>query len=253
LIFFVRYFIEFAYNGTRYHGWQKQLNVPSVQQTLEQNLSMLLRETISTTGAGRTDTGVHASQAYAHFDCNEIADLTELVYRLNGCLPKDIAIRRIVPVHGQAHARFDAKKRTYHYLIHRQKEVFLENLSWQYSLPLDVERMNRVARTLLDHNDFECFSKVDTDVNSFLCKIDHAGFTLTPTGLLFTISADRFLRNMVRAIVGTLIEIGRGKMPEDALERIIQSKDRGQAGFSVPAHGLYLARIEYDFIDNPQP
>ena len=249
----MRYFIEFAYNGTAYHGWQKQLNVGSVQQTLEEALSTLLREKIETTGAGRTDTGVHASQAFAHFDASEIPDREDLVYRLNSILPRDIAVRRVIPLHDQAHARFDARRRTYHYLIHTQKEVFLENLSWQFSPALDVDRMNRAASVLPLYNDFECFSKVDTDVHSFICRIAKAYWEPTPQGLKFTISADRFLRNMVRAIVGTLIDIGRGRIPEDALERIIESRDRCQAGFSAPAHGLYLAEIQYDYIDNPSP
>ncbi len=249
----MRYFIEFAYNGTAYHGWQKQHNVPSVQQALEEALSLLLRRSIETTGAGRTDTGVHASQAFAHFDGPEIHDREDLVYRLNAVLPRDIAVRRIIPLHDDAHARFDARRRTYYYFIHTRKEVFLENLSWQFAPALDFDKMNRAASVLPLYNDFECFSKVDTDVHSFICRITHARWERTPNGLKFTITADRFLRNMVRAIVGTLIDIGRGRIPEDALERIIESRDRCQAGFSAPAHGLYLAEIQYDYIDNPSP
>ncbi len=249
----MRYFIEFAYNGTAYHGWQKQLNVPSVQEALEKALTLLLRDTIETTGAGRTDTGVHASQAFAHFDAGEIADREDLVYRLNAVLPRDIAVRGIIPLHDEAHARFDARRRTYHYFIHTRKEVFLENLSWQFAPALDLDRMNRAASILPLYNDFECFSKVDTDVHSFICRIAQAHWERTPNGLKFTISADRFLRNMVRAIVGTLIDIGRGRIPEDALERIIESRNRSEAGFSAPACGLYLSQIQYDYIDNPSP
>ena len=249
----MRYFIEFAYNGTAYHGWQKQHNVPSVQEALEKALSLLLRETIETTGAGRTDTGVHASQAFAHFDADEITDRDDLVYRLNAVLPRDIAVRRIIPLHDDAHARFDARRRTYHYLIHTRKEVFLENLSWQFAPALDVDKMNRAASVLPLYNDFECFSKVDTDVHSFICKITQAHWERTAHGLKFTISADRFLRNMVRAVVGTLIDIGRGRIAEESLERIIESRDRGQAGFSAPACGLYLADIQYDYINTHSP
>lgn len=246
----LRYFIEFAYNGTAYHGWQKQNNVPSVQEVLETKLSLLLRETIGCTGAGRTDTGVHASQAFAHFDAAEISDIPDTVYRLNAVLPKDIAIRRIIPVHDDAHARFDAKWRTYHYLIHRNKEVFLENLSWYFPRKLDVDAMNRAASHLLGQDDYQCFSKVDTDVHTFICTIREAHWTEHEGRLMFTITANRFLRNMVRAVVGTLLDVGLNRIQEDEVAKIIETRDRRKAGFSAPAHGLYLANIEYDYIDS---
>lgn len=249
----MRYFIEFAYNGTAYHGWQKQPNVPSVQEALEKALSILLRGTIETTGAGRTDTGVHASQAFAHFDANPIADIPDTIYRLNAVLPKDIAVHRIVGVHDEAHARFDAKWRTYHYFIHRQKEVFYDNLSWYFPRQLDVARMNEAATHLLSHNDFQCFSKVDTDVHSFICTIRQAQWREHGSQLVFTITANRFLRNMVRAVVGTLLDAGLGRISPDEVNRIIETRDRREAGFSAPAHGLYLAHITYDYLDNPSP
>ncbi|HEX9981049.1 MAG TPA: tRNA pseudouridine(38-40) synthase TruA [Flavobacterium sp.] len=249
----MRYFIEFTYNGTAYHGWQKQRNVPSVQQTLEEALTMLLRETIETTGAGRTDTGVHASQAFAHFDCSGIPDVRDLAHRLNSCLPKDIAVQAIIPLHADAHARFDAKKRTYHYHIHQFKDVFAGKLSWEFAQQLDVDKMNEAAQVLFNYDDFQCFSKVDTDVHSFICHIYEAEWTQGQNRLMFTISADRFLRNMVRAIVGTLIDVGRNRISVSGFEAIIKSKDRTRAGFSVPAHGLYLQKIEYDYIDSRSP
>jgi tRNA pseudouridine38-40 synthase len=244
-----RYFIDLAYKGTNYHGWQSQPDTTkTVQGVLEQKLSMVLRTPTKVTGAGRTDAGVHARQQFAHFDCDGHIDPQRLAYNLNACLPADIAIQRIIPVHDGAHARFDAKRRTYEYHIHKRKDAFLEERSFQYLYRLDVAKMNAAAQLLLSHRDFECFSKVKTDVGTFICRIFEARWTETDDDLLFTISADRFLRNMVRAIVGTLIDVGLGKITPDDVNRIIESKDRGQAGFSVPAHGLYLTKIEYDYI-----
>jgi tRNA pseudouridine38-40 synthase len=245
----VRYFIEFAYKGTRYKGWQSQPDTPlTVQETLENNLSMVLRTPISLTGAGRTDAGVHARQQFAHFDFGREIDCEKLTYNMNACLPYDISVAAFHAVHDDAHARFDAKRRTYEYHIHKHKDPFLKELSYQYLHKLDVDAMNRATDILFDYNDFECFSKVKTDVHTFICRIFEARWEETTHKLVFTISADRFLRNMVRAIVGTLIDVGLGKLKPEDLREIIGSKDRRQAGFSVPAHGLYLTKIEYEYI-----
>ncbi|HEX8270661.1 MAG TPA: tRNA pseudouridine(38-40) synthase TruA [Flavobacterium sp.] len=244
----MRYFIEFSYNGTNYHGWQIQPNATSVQEKLNDGLSVLLSEKIETTGAGRTDSGVHARQMFAHFDYEGFFEVPQLVHKLNSYLPKDIAVADIIPVHDDAHARFDAKKRTYEYRIHTSKDVFLQDLSWHYHNELDVEMMNLAANALLRHEDFQCFSKVNTDVNTFNCTVAEAHWEQHENKLIFKISADRFLRNMVRAIVGTLINVGLQKIHLDEFMEIIESRDRSKAGFSVPAHGLYLTHIEYEYI-----
>jgi len=244
----LRYFLKFAYNGTHYHGWQSQLNAVTVQETIEKALSTILASEIDTVGAGRTDTGVHAKQMYAHFDFDGFFDIPQLVYKLNSFLPKDIAILDIIPVHEDAHARFDAKSRTYEYHMHTAKDVFSTDLSWYYHNALDVEKMNVAANMLLRHRDFECFSKVNTDVNTFNCTVTHAHWELRGNKLTFKITADRFLRNMVRAIVGTLINVGLGKTALEEFTQIIESRDRSKAGFSVPAHGLYLTHIGYEYL-----
>ncbi|RZJ31735.1 MAG: tRNA pseudouridine(38-40) synthase TruA, partial [Flavobacterium sp.] len=200
----------------------------------------------------RTDAGVHARQQFAHFDCENELNPERLAYNLNACLPKDIAIKKIIPVHDDAHARFDARRRTYEYHIHKYKNPFLENLSFQYLHRLDLDEMNRAAQLLLTHSDFECFSKVKTDVSTFICRIFAADWAEADGKLVFTISADRFLRNMVRAIVGTLINVGLGRVSLEQFTAIIESKNRCEAGFSVPAHGLYLTKIEYDYISEAE-
>lgn len=244
----MRYFIELAYKGTNYHGWQYQPDADSVQETLNKALSLLLKSDIDIVGAGRTDTGVHAKQMYAHFDFEREIDASQLVHKLNSFLPKDIAIFNILKVSDEAHARFDATKRTYEYYIHTTKDVFENEGSYQFQLPLDIDKMNEACQILFKHNDFECFSKVNTDVNTFNCVIFEANWKQNGSKLVFTISADRFLRNMVRAIVGTMINIGTGKISLADFEKIIDSKDRSKAGFSVPAHGLYLTKIEYEYL-----
>ncbi|WGK63699.1 tRNA pseudouridine(38-40) synthase TruA [Croceiramulus getboli] len=248
----MRFFIKLAYHGKPFSGWQIQPDQPSVQETLQQALSTLLRKPIGITGAGRTDTGVHASQMYAHFDLDGetlnsplIKDLVLFVHRLNAYLPGAISIRNILPVLKDAHARFDATQRTYEYHIARKKDPFAEELAWHYSLPLDIERMNSAAQILMQYQDFECFSKSKTDVKTYLCDLKSAKWELHQDRLLFTVSADRFLRNMVRAIVGTLIEVGLKKLEVADMHRIVKSKDRGKAGASVPAHGLFLTQIDY--------
>lgn len=244
----MRYFIKFSYKGTNYHGWQYQPNASSVQETLTKALSVVLNSEIEIMGAGRTDTGVHAKEMFGHFDFEEDFEIQTLIHKLNSFLPKDIAIFDIIPVHEDAHARFDATKRTYEYHINAIKNVFLEELSWYYHQKLDINLMNEAAKMLLQHTDFQCFSKVNTDVNTFNCKITEAFWKEEDNRLVFTISADRFLRNMVRAIVGTLVYIGLEKISLEDFNGIIESKDRGKAGFSVPAHGLYLTEIKYDYI-----
>jgi tRNA pseudouridine38-40 synthase len=244
----LRYFIELAYKGTNYHGWQYQPDANSVQETLNKALSVLLKKAIDIVGAGRTDTGVHAKKMYAHFDYETEIDGPKLVHKLNSYLPKDIVIYKIIRVADEAHARFDATKRTYEYHIHTFKDAFETDGSWLHQLPLDIARMNEACQILFKHNDFECFSKTHSDVRTFNCVIFEAHWQQNETKLVFTISADRFLRNMVRAIVGTMINIGLGKITLDDFEKIIESKDRGKAGFSVPAHGLYLTQIKYDYI-----
>ena len=248
----MRYFIELAYKGTNYHGWQIQPDAHSVQEMLNKGLSLLLKTPIDIMGAGRTDAGVHARQMYAHFDYENEIDSKQLVHKLNSFLPKDIVIFDIFKVADEAHVRFDATKRTYEYHIHTMKDAFENDGSFQFHLPLDIEKMNEACSILYKHTDFECFSKVNTDVNTFNCKIFEANWKQNGNKIVFTISADRFLRNMVRAIVGTMINIGSGKINMSDLEKIIQSKDRSQAGFSVPAHGLYLTKIEYDFDNSIQ-
>lgn len=241
-----RFFIEFSYAGTAYHGWQRQPNAESIQAYMEEALSTLLKQQIPITAAGRTDAGVHAKFMVAHFDAAISAHTCdELVFRLNQYLPKDIAIHKIYAVKADAHARFDALSRTYEYHLTTSKSPFSEGRSYSLYQPLDFELMNKAAALLLEYKDFECFSKAHTDVKTFLCEITYAQWTLSKTGAIFTISANRFLRNMVRAIVGTLIEIGLKKKNTDELHQIIQSKNRSLAGYSVPAEGLYLTQINY--------
>lgn len=244
----MRYFLEFAYKGTHYHGWQYQPNATSVQETLNKAISTILKKEIELVGAGRTDSGVHASQMFAHFDCDLEFEIPHLIHKLNSFLPKDIALLNIHNVPLEAHARFDAKKRTYEYHIHTKKDAFESNNSWYYQNELNVEKMNEACKILFNYIDFECFSKVHTDVNTFNCNIYEAHWQKIENRLVFTISADRFLRNMVRAIVGTLVNIGQEKVSLPDFIEIIESKDRNKAGFSVPAHGLYLTKVEYPYI-----
>jgi len=241
----LRYFIELSYNGKAYHGWQNQPNAISVQQVLEEALSVLMQTKIEVVGAGRTDTGVHASQMFAHFDVEFEIDISTLVYKLNAILPNDIAIHDIFRVKEDAHARFDAISRTYHYKISTSKNVFTNDFAYRFQLPLNVEKMNEACKILLRYKDFQCFSKSNTDVKTYYCNIEKAEWIEEQNDLIFIITADRFLRNMVRAIVGTMINIGLGKIQVKDLITIIGSKNRSEAGYSVPAHGLYLTQITY--------
>jgi tRNA pseudouridine38-40 synthase len=245
----MRYFIELAYNGTNYHGWQSQPNAVSVQETLEKSLTLLLKTPIEIVGAGRTDAGVHAKQMFAHFDYPKELESSFWVTKLNSCLPKSIVIYNIIPVSNDAHARFDATSRTYEYHIHTYKDAFIDGGSWLYCQPLNLQLMNEATSLLLNHTDFECFSKAHTDVFTFNCKITQAHWQQNDNQLVFTITANRFLRNMVRAIVGTFINIGLEKITIEDLQKILDSKDRSQAGFSVPAHGLYLTQITYPYLN----
>ncbi len=241
----MRYFIEFSYDGKAYHGWQRQPNASSVQQTLEEVMTTQLRTPVQLAGAGRTDAGVHAKQLYAHFDMDVSLNTEEQVHRLNAFLPGDIAIKNIFQVNDNAHARFDALERTYEYWVVQQKDPFYKDWAHYVHLPLDIEAMNKAASLLLDHTNFECFSKSNTDVKTYVCHLKGAAWTKEEGKLVFTITADRFLRNMVRAIVGTLLEVGLGKATVENVNSIIKSKDRGEAGVSVPAKGLYLTKITY--------
>lgn len=244
----MRYFIEFAYKGTDYHGWQYQPNATSVQETLTKAIATILKSDIELVGAGRTDSGVHAKQMFAHFDYDLEIDIPYLSHKLNSFLPKDIAVLCFHKVHDDAHARFDATKRTYEYHIHTKKNAFQNDNSWYYQNDLNIDLMNKACEMLFNHTDFECFSKVHTDVNTFNCKIFEANWKQINDALIFTISADRFLRNMVRAIVGTMINLGLEKVSLQEFKTILDSKDRSKAGFSVPAHGLYLTKVDYPFL-----
>jgi len=246
-----RFFLEIRYDGTAYHGWQIQENAISVQQKLNEALQKILRFPIETIGAGRTDTGVHAKQLFVHLDipANSIQDENRFLHSLNALLPHDIAVDRVYPVPPEAHARFDATERAYEYHVHFRKDPFLLNRSWQLRDIPDVELMNTAAQYLTGTQDFGCFSKAHTQVYTNICTVTHAHWEKTDSGLIFHIRANRFLRNMVRAIVGTLLEIGIKKKDPTSILDVIQSQDRSKAGTSVPAHGLYLTKVVYPYID----
>ncbi|MBO4906788.1 MAG: tRNA pseudouridine(38-40) synthase TruA [Bacteroidaceae bacterium] len=242
----MRCFIYLSYDGTPFHGWQVQPNGTSVQGELQRALSLLLHEPTDVVGAGRTDAGVHAKLMVAHCDIPDSTDLHQLTYRLNGILPSEIAIDHIEQVADDAHARFSATSRTYHYYIHTAKSPFLRNYSWRLAHQPDIEAMNAAAATLTEYTDFTSFSKVNTDTKTNICHIDHARWEQTgPHEWRFEIQADRFLRNMVRAIVGTLMLVGRHEIDIDGFRRIIEAKDRSVAGESVPARGLFLVDVGY--------
>ncbi len=243
-----RYFIKLAYNGQAYHGWQSQDNAHTVQQELEHCLSVRLRQQIRLTGCGRTDTGVHARNFYAHFDLADAYDqltTTDFVDKLNVFLPKDIVVFGIEAVDAFAHSRFDAMWRSYHYEISRQKDPFSLDGTYYLYGPLDIEAMNRAAASLLQYTDFTSFSKLHSQTRTNECIIKEAYWIETGNNLVFKITANRFLRNMVRAIVGTLIEVGKGKIDQSGFVAIIEAHDRSKAGFSVPAQGLYLQDVVY--------
>lgn len=243
-----RYFIYLAYDGTNYHGWQVQPNGISVQECLMKALSTFLRREIEVVGAGRTDAGVHASLMVAHFDYDEPLDTVAVTEKLNRLLPPDISVYRLCCVKPDAHARFDATARTYKYYVTTTKYPFNRQYRWRIYSPLDYERMNEAAHTLFEYSDFTSFSKLHTDVKTNICHITHAEWTKAEgedATWVFTIRADRFLRNMVRAIVGTLIEVGRGKLTVEGFRRIIEQQDRCKAGTSAPGNALFLVNVEY--------
>ncbi|MDR1454038.1 MAG: tRNA pseudouridine(38-40) synthase TruA [Tannerella sp.] len=242
-----RYFIYLAYNGTRYCGWQRQPNGVSVQERLEEALATVLRQPVPVTAAGRTDAGVHARCMAAHFDREEpVADLPLLTEKLNRILPEDIAVDRMAPVRPDAHARFDALSRTYQYVISDLKSPFDHEWICRMSLKgMDFGRMNDACRALLEARDFTSFSKLHTDTATNLCRVSHAAWERAGACRVFTIRADRFLRNMVRAIVGTLFDVGRGKRTEADFRRLIEAENRSLAGSSAPAKGLALTAVDY--------
>ena len=246
----MRYFIELSYDGTAYHGWQRQDGAKSVQAAIEQGLYYKIDHNEGITGCGRTDTGVHARQFFAHFDHSGTLNndkLAELRGELNSFLKHDIAIHKIFRVKDQAHARFDATARTYKYYISTSKNPFNRHYSWFYHAPLNLDMMNQCAAILYNHSDFTSFAKLHGGAQTNICQITHAQWEARENELIFTITADRFLRNMVRSIVGTMIDAGRGKIGPDDLINIIQDKDRGSAGMSAPAKGLFLYQVEYNW------
>ncbi|MGB4400696.1 MAG: tRNA pseudouridine(38-40) synthase TruA [Daejeonella sp.] len=249
-----RYFIEIAYNGTAYHGWQTQKNANSVQEVLNKALSTICREHVETLGCGRTDTGVHARQLFAHFDLASETNVLDprFLLSLNSLLPYDISAKAIFPVKNDAHARFDAINRSYEYHIHFKKDPFKHNLSWLLRDIPDIELMNQAAGIIMEYTDFSCFSKSNTQTFTNNCTISKAEWTHSPGGMIFHISADRFLRNMVRAIVGTLMKVGKKEIQPEEIRMIIESKDRSNAGESVPACGLFLTEVHYPYITSNQ-
>lgn len=242
-----RYFVYLAYDGTAYHGWQIQPNGVSVQEMLMKALSTVLRREVEIVGAGRTDAGVHARLMVAHFDFDAVPDGVMLADKLNRLLPPDISVYRIREVTTDAHARFDAVYRTYKYYVTLRKDPFARHYAWRIFQPLDFNKMNEAAKTLFDYTDFTSFSKLHTDVKTNNCRIDYACWQMEGDKLVFTVTADRFLRNMVRAIVGTLVEVGRGKITEQQFCEIIEKKDRCSAGTSVPGNALFLWDITYPY------
>jgi tRNA pseudouridine38-40 synthase len=242
----MRYFVTFSYDGTRYHGWQIQPNGDSVQARLQGVLSTLLRQEIGVTGAGRTDAGVHARMMVAHFDYDGALDCTQLTYKLNRLLPYDIAVEKVEPVSEEMHARFSATSRTYHYYIHTTKDPFCRAYSCELHYPLDFQKMNEAGLLLTGYDDFGAFCKAGADVKTTLCHVTEARWVQTsPTTWYFRITANRFLRNMVRAVVGTMIDVGRGRLSLVDFCKVIEGKRRTEAGESMPGNALFLEKIEY--------
>jgi tRNA pseudouridine38-40 synthase len=241
----MRYFFEIAYNGKNYNGWQSQHTGVGVQSVVEDALAKLFRESIKIIGSGRTDTGVHCEQQFFHADIEKEFDIPLFIQKLNSFLPAGIAIYTIKKVRDDASARYEAIERSYRYQITRKKDPFLEGYAWHFFKPVNLETMNKAAALLIGEHDFECFSKVKTDVNHFICDIKSAAWHEKGNMLVFTISANRFLRGMVRSIVGTLLDVGNGKTSLSDFHAIIKSKDRKKAGANVPPYGLYLTKVKY--------
>ncbi len=242
----MRYFIYFSFNGKHYHGWQKQKNSLTVQEKIEESLSVLLKDKILVTGAGRTDAGVHAKEMVAHFDFNEhFENSNKLVFKLNQFLSNDISVKSLKSVKNNAHARFDAISRTYEYHISRDKDVFSEEYSYHLNYSLNKKKINEAIKIIINNKDFKCFTKSKTNVTNYICNIIDSKWMEFDKKYVFKITANRFLRNMVRSIVGTLIDVGLEKTSIDDFIEIIMSKNRSMAGYSVPAKGLFLTKISY--------
>lgn len=244
----MRLFIHFQYDGTNYHGWQIQPNGNTVQEELQKALSVILRHPTEVVGAGRTDTGVHARHMVAHFETvlPLVGELEGVSYKLNRLLPRDISVLRIEPVADDMHARFSATSRRYHYYISTRKDPFARQYSWQIHWQLDFDKMNEAAKMLIGEKDFASFCKVGSDVKTTMCNLTHAQWVKdSETNWHFEIAANRFLRNMVRAVVGTLIEVGRGRMTLEQFQSVLSQKSRSAAGESVPANGLFLEEVSY--------
>ena len=243
----MRYFITLSYDGTDFHGWQIQPNGNSVQEELQKALSTLLRQPVAVVGAGRTDAGVHARKMVAHFDCQEPIDCAQFAYRLNRMVPRSMSVYDVKRVSEELHARFSATRRTYHYYIHTRKDPFLRHYSCEMHFDLDFERMNEAARALMEYSDFGAFCKSHSDVKTTICRVMAAQWHQTsPTEWYFEISAARFLRNMVRAVVGTLVDVGRGRLSIDEFRNVIEGRKRTAAGESMPANALFLEDVEYE-------
>ena len=241
----MRLLFSISYLGTNYNGWQSQANGTGVQEIVENALSQILRTKISIVGSGRTDSGVHCKRQYFHADLPEKIKSESLVQNLNAFIPKDIAIHSVQSIHPEASARYHATQRSYQYIITRKKDPLLVGLAWYCFKTLDIPTMNKAASLLTGMHDFECFSKVKTDVNHFVCNVKKAKWTIKGDLLLFDIVANRFLRGMVRAVVGTLVDVGSGKISLKEFELILKSKDRKKAGMNVPSEGLYLMDVKY--------
>jgi tRNA pseudouridine38-40 synthase len=243
----LRYFLDIAYNGARYHGWQLQNNAHTLQAEVEEGLSKLFRQSIRITGSGRTDTGVHALQQLVHFDVEQELEpaLEEWLYKINAVLPPDIWAKSLRPVKPEVHARYSALSRRYEYHICRHKDPFRQKQVYYFHRPLDVEKMNRAAALMLQWEDFECFSKIHTNVKHFRCHVWEAHWVDRGDNLIFYVAANRFLRNMVRAIVGTLLQVGQGRMTVQEFQEVLESRDRSKAGRSAPADGLFLVEVKY--------
>ena len=247
----MRYFIEIAYNGTHYHGWQIQPNAITIQEVLNKSISTILQEDVSAVGCGRTDTSVHASQFFAHFDLQKgISNIDDFTYRLNKFLPHDIACYKTFAVEDDQHTRFDATSRTYKYFIHQTKNPFKQDKSFLFTFDLDIDKMNEAAALLSNYEDFTSFAKLHGDNKTNICELFYANWTKTEDGLVFEIKANRFLRNMVRSIVGTLLDVGLNKLTIKEFTDIIELKNRSEAGVSVPGKGLFLTKIEYPYIND---
>ena len=241
-----RYFIQLSFRGTHYNGWQKQLNAPSIQSAIESALAVLFKQPIDIVGAGRTDTGVHSKYYIAHFDApNIIEDEVKFVFQLNSILPFDIAIQEITKVGNESHARFHAIARTYEYFCHFRKDPFLTETSVLLKSKPNIALMNEACRLLLEYNDFTSFCKLHSDNKTNICRVNEAYWQLNGNKLVFKITADRFLRNMVRSIVGTMLQVGYEKISIMEFRNVIELKNRSKAGSSAPAHGLFLVDIKF--------